>query len=68
MIVLGFHIFEKFSNSGLPHLNFYFFSYVNFDYTLKVFSKIFVSSSVVVPSLKTFWDKEKSPSICKWMG
>jgi hypothetical protein len=34
---------KKFPNSGLPHPNFYFFSYENFHYTLKVFSKINVS-------------------------
>jgi len=50
MIVLGNFIFlEIFCNTlGLPHLNFYFFSYEKFNYTLKVFSKIKISSSVVV--------------------
>jgi hypothetical protein len=50
MIVLGNFILIFFSvvDSGRPPLNFYFFSYENFHYTLKVFSKIIVSSSVVV--------------------
>jgi hypothetical protein len=67
MIALGISYFQKkFIVSGLPHPNFYLFIDGKFKYTVYFFKKINVSSSVVVSSLETFWDKEKTPSICKW--